>query len=922
MTSVTLAHPDFNAPFILAVDASFDGIGAVLSQLPPGGKVARPVAFASRTLSRSQLNYPAHRLEFLALKWAVCDKFSHWLKGRHFTTWTDNNPLTYILTKPRLDACEQRWVAKLAAYDFDLKYIPGPKNIVADALSREPFVQSCVGHRLVTEPYASLLDRVNGVNDKTVQDVFRVSNNCQAVVAEGGEASNEPVQEAVPPNISGSVESEEVTAILSAQSTGGLSQVMGTDAALNLLQKEDQSTALPQSQLVSLQEQDSTIGRAMYFVQRHKRPTKRERADESRSVIKLLKHWSRLTIRDGMLYKRRKDPHMDKKIFQFIVPDSLKQKVLHGLHDAAGHQGQHRTLSLVRQRFFWSGMERDVKNYVRTCQRCIVGKTPEPHSRAPLKNIVTSEPMELVCIDFWSAEQGNKSVDVLVVTDHFSKMAHAFPCKNQTAKQVARRLWNDFFLIYGFPRRIHSDQGATFESKLIKELLEMAEVQKSHTTPYHPMGNGVTERFNRTLGGMIRSLPPQPKAKWPQMLQLLTFCYNCTEHETTGFAPFYLVFGRVPRLPVDVMFQHGLTNDTVVSHSDFVSHLRKDLHEATQIVQRNSLKEQTRHAELYNRRVKGSPLVIGDRVLVANRGVPGKRKVADKWDSTPYEVMSVKPDINVYRVKDCLTGRERVVHRNLLLNISFLPCEEEVDSGSAHSECDAATHGSDLCPVVPGVMEDSDVRTVNWLMQTGDDEVHSGEDDDSLDQRSDIAQSDSLTVTESSQESHPAPEQDVARSESAIDSEEDPPQCSEDVIPPDFDSPDADLPPPTTVLLDESPMSTDPPNMSPTTEVVPTDIAPPDDAPQAVDPQHIDSPVPDAPEIDIPDNDCPDSDVLGPLAQVISVQPRRNLRDRRSIWPPRRLVCEMNNQVVDDEDTKSTVSVGSLFQFFRDALAL
>ena len=98
--SVTLAHPDFNEPFILAVDASFDGMGAVLSQVPPGETTARPVAFASKTLSKSQLNYPAHRLEFLALKWAVCDKFGHWLKGRHFTAWTDNNPLTYTLTKP------------------------------------------------------------------------------------------------------------------------------------------------------------------------------------------------------------------------------------------------------------------------------------------------------------------------------------------------------------------------------------------------------------------------------------------------------------------------------------------------------------------------------------------------------------------------------------------------------------------------------------------------------------------------------------------------------------------------------------------------------------------------------------------------------------------------------------------------------
>lgn len=94
--------------------------------------------------------------------------------------------------------------------------------------------------------------------------------------------------------------------------------------------------------------------------------------------------------------------------------------------------------------------------------------------------------MELVCIDFWSAEQtSGKVVDFLVVTDHFSKMAHAFPCHNQSAKQVAHRLWNDLFCIYGFPKRIHSDQGANFESKIIKNLLEMAGVKKiaHHTIP-------------------------------------------------------------------------------------------------------------------------------------------------------------------------------------------------------------------------------------------------------------------------------------------------------------------------------------------------------------------------------------------------------------------------------------------------------
>lgn len=105
-------------------------------------------------------------------------------------------------------------------------------------------------------------------------------------------------------------------------------------------------------------------------------------------------------------------------------------------------------------------MERDIENHVKNGHRRIVGKTAEPHARAPLENICTSEAMELVCIDFWTAEQSdNKSIDVLVITDHFTKMAHAFPCKNQTAKQVARRLWKDFFYISRFPKHIHSNKG-------------------------------------------------------------------------------------------------------------------------------------------------------------------------------------------------------------------------------------------------------------------------------------------------------------------------------------------------------------------------------------------------------------------------------------------------------------------------------
>ena len=131
-----LAYANYSKEFILNIDASGDGLGAVLYQETDG--IEHVIAYASRGLRANECNYPAHKLESLALKWAVTDKFHDYLYGNKVQVRTNNNPLTYVLTTAKLDATGHRWLASLSNYNFKLLYRSGRKNQDADALSTLP----------------------------------------------------------------------------------------------------------------------------------------------------------------------------------------------------------------------------------------------------------------------------------------------------------------------------------------------------------------------------------------------------------------------------------------------------------------------------------------------------------------------------------------------------------------------------------------------------------------------------------------------------------------------------------------------------------------------------------------------------------------------------------------------------------------
>ena len=139
-TCLFLHMPTLPNPFKLHTDACGTGLGAVLYQTREDGTEA-VIAYASRSLNKAESHYPAHKLEFLALKWAVVEKFHEYLYGSTFDMHTDNNLLMYILTTAKLDAASHRWVASLANYNFRLCYQSGKANINADALSRVSWLE-------------------------------------------------------------------------------------------------------------------------------------------------------------------------------------------------------------------------------------------------------------------------------------------------------------------------------------------------------------------------------------------------------------------------------------------------------------------------------------------------------------------------------------------------------------------------------------------------------------------------------------------------------------------------------------------------------------------------------------------------------------------------------------------------------------
>ena len=379
------------------------------------------------------------------------------------------------------------------------------------------------------------------------------------------------------------------------------------------------------------------------------------------------------TLWDNLLYLQATPTNSQDTAPVFVIPTADWQAAIDGCHRSAGHQGHDRTLSLMKERFWWPGMSRALLKAVANCGRCIQyeakGQLP------PMQAIICTELMELVHIDYIGMEvtiaTDKKPIvrNVLMVIDHFTRYVQAFVTKSHTARTMARVLYNNYFSVFGFPQRLMSGQGTEFCGKVIAAMCSLLGVEKICTTPNHPQTNGSAERVHQTLQRMIGKLDLEKRRKWPAHIGSIIIAYNSTRSLVTGYSPYYLMFGHRPWLPIDLLFPMHQTQMLTCTIDEYIASLYDHLRESLAIAQDCAIKEAQRQKWLYDHKVGAIELRPGDHILVRLDAFTGQRRKLKNWwgDDLHTVVARVADRIPTYVVKNNRTGKKKVVHQAQLL---------------------------------------------------------------------------------------------------------------------------------------------------------------------------------------------------------------------------------------------------------------
>ena len=396
-------------------------------------------------------------------------------------------------------------------------------------------------------------------------------------------------------------------------------------------------------------------------------------------------------MKGGVLYRVYKHPYVNsgKPLKQVMVPVQLRSRMMKLAHGSlmGGHMGIKKTADKIQSAFYWPGIQGDVTRYCKSCDVCqkTVNKGSVP--KVPLEKMpLIDKPFKRVAIDLVGpigppGEDGHRYI--LTLVDFATRYPEAVPLKNIDTETVAEALV-DIFSRLGVPEEILSDLGTQFVSECMKEVTRLLSIKQLTTTPYHPMCNGLTEKFNGTMKSMLKIFCSEQPRQWHRYINPLLFAYREVPQESTGFSPFELLYGRAVRGPMFILkelWTKELEEPEVKNSYQDVFELREKLEDTLKLAHTELQKAQHKGKHYYDRKAKVRRFTKGDKVLIL---LPtDHNKLLMQWKG-PFEVSAVV-GLNDYKV--CVKGKERVYHANLLKK--YFEREDSVPVGAVAVEVNA-----------------------------------------------------------------------------------------------------------------------------------------------------------------------------------------------------------------------------------------
>lgn len=494
-----LAHWDPDRETVLETDSSGYAVGGSLSQKDDGG-ILRPVAFFSKKNIPAECNYPVHDKELLA----IIRCLEHWdpeLRSvSSFEILTDHLNLRYFMRKQQLSERQARWAEILSRYNFTLHYRPGKQAVVPDALSRreqdmpaDAYDERLQGRRMC------LLQPVKGMKG-ALRVNWSPKTHCKAGFVARGDADreNDPVAS----------------------------------------QDDDVENPFNDDQLQRLWKEG---------LQNHNRYWLIRRAIQ-REERRLPPQWglpistSECSIDEGKRLCWRE---------RIWVPDyeALRTRIIQNTHDSAltGHPGRDMLKSLISRRFYWPGLDQDVRRLVRNCDVCGRSNVWREKRRGLLKPLPIPERIwSEISIDFVVDLPPTRSkgiTSLMVITDRLSKSVILEPMPDITAEMTAKSVAKCLVQHHGLPRSVVTDRGTQFTSHLWQHLCRLLRVQQRLSTAWHPETDGATERANQEVERYIRIFTTYAQDDWDELLPTAMVAMNNRTATSTGLSPFFFTHG-------------------------------------------------------------------------------------------------------------------------------------------------------------------------------------------------------------------------------------------------------------------------------------------------------------------------------------------------------------------------------------------